>query len=72
MPRDLDKTFYVIKWVSSVVALQDHTNFSMTVKQRKYDKNSECLAIFYGSSVLSLKWVTGFYSFQSPISWFYY
>ena len=43
MPRDLDKTFSLIKWVSSVVALQDHKNFSVTVKQRKYDKSSECL-----------------------------
>ena len=42
MPRDLDKTFYLIKWISSVVALQDHKNFSMTVKQRKYDETSEC------------------------------
>ena len=56
MPHDLDKTFYLIKWVSSVVALQD---FSMTVKQRKYDETSECflknLAIFHGSLLLSLK-----------------
>ena len=37
-----DKTFYLIKWISSVVALQDHKNFSMTVKQRKYDETSEC------------------------------
>ena len=42
MPHDLDKTFYLIKWVSSVIALQDHKNFPMTVKQRKYDKTSEC------------------------------
>ena len=40
--HDLDKTFYLIKWVSSVVASQDHKNFPMTVKQRKYDKTSEC------------------------------
>ena len=39
-PVTLIKHFYLIKWVSSVVALQNHKNFSMTVKQRKYDKNS--------------------------------
>ena len=41
-PVTLIKKFYLIKWVSSVVALQDHKNLSMTVKRRKYDKNSKC------------------------------
>ena len=27
MPHDLDKTLYLIKWVSSIVALQDHKIF---------------------------------------------